>query len=342
LYNRQLLSGVGRKKKGQKETKKNNRSSKRGFNPHVVMRSIFIGISIINTLVVLALLVYFPFVFLNLVFTNDYLTVSDVPYYNPDKSESITERYHFHWYLIGSDVLRIALPILPLFTMANLLIDGPSSMIWYTIIFFILVSIEATKFFLYSYYLVFCEDFQFCRNINPDEDSNKPNVTFIVMYAYSIGFALLTILYIFLGGQINKGRKYHEQRLQWMNYRNNGGWASNPHIQEQQIQIQQLNQQLQQQLYSPQTPLHNQNRQQQQHHNDQVTTPLISDKETRAKILKAIEYANKKNTSKLEDDDSENEYEVIVKSTSEPLSNNPVKVMRHIIPSKIKGGNKRK
>ena len=286
---------------------------------------------------VLSLLVYFPFVHLNLVFTHDNLAVSDVSYYNPNKAESTTERFHFEWYLFASDALRIALPVLPLFTMANLLIDGPSSMIWYTIIIFILLAVEAVKLFKYSYNLVFCEDFQFCRNFDPSGDSNKPNIVFIVMYAYTFAFTLFCALYAFLGSHINKGRKLQERRLQWMNYRNNGGWAANPflpmanNLQQLQAQQQQQPPPPQQNHYQP-IPVYPQEEEYSVRHKD----PQISRvDETAGMVVKALNYVkeNRERNSNYDEESggssSESEYEVVVKQSDSSHS----KLLKYVIPS---------
>jgi len=169
--------------------------------------SVFIAICVLNGIVVIGLLFYFPFVFLNFTYTFKYLPVEDIPFYSAGLGTGQSARYHGEWFIDASDVLRIVPPILSLFTMFVILRKEPvsatelqpPSIIFYFFIMVILTIFEFVKMIIRTVDYVYCDDRQFCRNFNPSGDPGSANSVFLTALSFSVIFSVITLVYTILG-----------------------------------------------------------------------------------------------------------------------------------------------
>jgi hypothetical protein len=169
--------------------------------------SIFVIFTIITSLTVLALIFYYPIVFLNYTFTNQYLPTSDIPYYNAGLGGTQTNRYGGNWWVNASDVFRFTLPVFLYWTFIWVLIGNdstvtqlwPPSIIFYLFVTIFFTFIEAAKMILKIVDFVYCEDRNFCRNFNPNGIAGNANYVFLTDMSYSIVFFVLTLGYVALG-----------------------------------------------------------------------------------------------------------------------------------------------
>ncbi len=175
---------------------------------------VFIGVSVLNLIWVLALFFYFPGVYLNLTFTHTNLT--EVPYYSDSISLATTNRYHWEWWVYASDVLRILPPIIFLFFYCNLILHKNAGVLWYTVSMVILLLIDTAKMLKLFWHWGFCASYQFCRaysarNDGTGEDPAVPNYNFHMIMWFNVGFFILTLIYTFLGGPMRKQTKPRSQ-----------------------------------------------------------------------------------------------------------------------------------
>jgi hypothetical protein len=156
---------------------------------------ITILINVFNSIVLLSLIFYFPYVFLNLVFTHETLTPSDVPYYDPLITTARSDRYEYEWYFTALDTMRIIPPCMLLFTLLYFVIYGESYLILYTLVIIVCILVELMNLIKRTVAYVDCSNWQICRNFDPTGDPGKPNTVFLVMFWYNLAFLIIDIIY---------------------------------------------------------------------------------------------------------------------------------------------------
>jgi hypothetical protein len=177
------------------------------------MKDLFIFFAVLNAITLFSLLFYFPLVWLNLVFTFNELSVSDIPYYNTDLDCFVLtcfffsqSRYHWLWWEIATDGLRVFIPILPLYNILLILLFKWKLVFWsYTFPMCLLATIEIFKCIKITFGFAICNEIQSCRNFgsaNPDEASYKANYVYLTYWAFSVVFVLLCIIYGSLGERL--------------------------------------------------------------------------------------------------------------------------------------------
>lgn len=169
------------------------------------MKPLFYGVTVYNAVIFILLIVYFPIVWLNLVFTFDYLSSNDVPYY--DNASSAYDRYNAMWWIIALDILRFVGPAMASFTLGLMLLEKSgmvATLLWYTIIMIILMVLEIAKAVVFTWQWVYCSDYQLCRNFNPSGNPSSANYVFIIMTVSDYGFFLFFIIYLGLSSAMGK------------------------------------------------------------------------------------------------------------------------------------------
>lgn len=169
------------------------------------MRSTFIGLVVVNTLVVVSLFVYFPLTWFNLVFTFDDLPSDNVPYYND--ASSAYDRYNAMWWILSTDILRWIAPLYCGFTITMLIMEKRSSIFAltaYTVIFIVLFILEVAKAVIFTWQLVYCSDYQLCRNFDTSGNPNTANYVFITIVAYDYWFIVAYIIYMAFSDALRK------------------------------------------------------------------------------------------------------------------------------------------
>lgn len=168
------------------------------------MKEFYPIITTLNIVVLISLFAYFSAVYLNLVFTFDFLSTSDVSYYDPTLvgllGSSYSDRYNWEWWVFLSDITRFLVPIMFQFMIITSIMYNDKSVRDIIAVTTILILIgEFLKLIWRAYVWWFCVDFQFCRNFNPNHCKQKwdcvPN--FIWMWAFWYGFAFFVILIIY-------------------------------------------------------------------------------------------------------------------------------------------------
>jgi hypothetical protein len=160
------------------------------------MRALFTGLTILGTFVTVALFVYLPVVWLNLVFTFSDLPSSNIPYY--DNASSSYNRYNSMWWIISTDVLRFIGPNIASYTINLILLQKQgylAATTWYTIVMIMLVIVEAFKVAVFTWQFVYCGSYQLCRNFDPSGNPESANYVFLIMWIYSMSFLAIWVIY---------------------------------------------------------------------------------------------------------------------------------------------------
>lgn len=129
-------------------------------------------------------------------FTFDYLTSSDIPFY--DNASASYDRYNAMWWIMTFDIFRWIGPLMASFTVGLILLDpGSQSSItlFYTITFIILIVLEVVKIVIWTWQYVYCQDYQLCRNFNPSGNPDSANYVFYIFWIYSMAYLLIFIVY---------------------------------------------------------------------------------------------------------------------------------------------------
>ena len=162
------------------------------------MKYAFVITAIIASLDVLAILFYFPLCFLNLTFTFDELSPSDIPFYNPSTSTAQTNRYNYGWWESATDILRPVCPILMYMAICTQLMWGPHSPMGYIIPLAIIAVLETLKTVVRAYWWAVCATWQFCRNFDPNMPAGTANYVYVSIVIFQIFFFLTSIIFLFL------------------------------------------------------------------------------------------------------------------------------------------------
>ena len=158
-------------------------------------------------------MLYFPYVFLNICFTTDFLVTADVPYYqNPTPIDTLwTDRYKVEWWLHAVTILQIGVPALaahawlPIYPQESLLsktrIPQPAIYILSKVVIIGILVIFVLEFILRIIQLVpgimGCDDQMFCRNENPAKQSpNTANWLFIIHFIFLVVFIIIDGIYL--------------------------------------------------------------------------------------------------------------------------------------------------
>lgn len=169
--------------------------------------SFFVGVLVYMTITLVALFIYFPLVWLNVVFTFNYLPASAVPYYNSGiaTTEGLPQ-YGWTWWSLALDLFRF-IPIFYLFIVLSIpkryspKIDPKDKRVQlnlgWNILLAILAVIEAVKAVMFGFMAInSLSNFANCFDIT----TSCTNYIFWMAFWYSIAFLLWDIIWIFLLG----------------------------------------------------------------------------------------------------------------------------------------------
>lgn len=174
------------------------------------MKAMFVYVTIFNVVYCMALLVYFPVVYLNIVFTSDDLPVNVVPYYSSALGSRTTHAYYFYWWEYASDMLRIFPPILMYMCMCTSIVYKSKEVKPYLITLVFILVIEVAKIVHRSVDWMNCGGAQFCRNFNVLVSPLHPNYVFITSFGLSTYFFLAILFYFVLLKGITSAYIQHE------------------------------------------------------------------------------------------------------------------------------------
>ncbi len=179
------------------------------------MRSAAWLTAFVNAIVFASLIIYFTVVFLNATFTHEFLTVSDVPYYDDVTGgwrNAFANRYHFEFWIFASDLLRFIIPLAYATVIPQLIVDPDG--LWTilpNLFYVILFIIEVLKAIWRGWQWGFCADFQFCRNFDESKCMQKfdcpANFLWLWVFWYNIAFIVILIIYLFLITLYERGAK---------------------------------------------------------------------------------------------------------------------------------------
>ena len=164
----------------------------------------------LNVITVIILILYYPYVFLNVTFTNNNLSTVDVPYYAlPTSIDTVwTDRYKVEWWLLAIDILAIAYPMLAAHTwMPNYPLEDkrrrlrvPTPEI-YALAKVVTIGIEAIQVAKLIYRIIMlvpsiqgCQDQMFCRDEDPGE--TDVNIIYIFVFIFNALIVILGGIYI--------------------------------------------------------------------------------------------------------------------------------------------------
>lgn len=179
----------------------------------------WIGATILTVFTTFALMTYYSFIHLNLVFTHDNLETSAIPYYDSSggtghPSLLQVQRYRFEWWVFASDVLRIIPPVLFMLMLLYNVMNGPTTHLPYTLIVFVLAGLEFLKLAYRSWQYARCGFYQLCRNFDPTGTASQANVIWVVLFYFNLGFFIIFVVYGMLGPSLTQaGNYYYETEM---------------------------------------------------------------------------------------------------------------------------------
>ncbi len=172
-------------------------------------------INILNLIVVISFLFYFPIIYLHYTFTSDDLPDDNVPFYISDNPANPTEkdsgRFGVYWWVYATDTLRFLFILLPYINLLAIRSGEFGFEILATVLLILLVIWELAK-FIWAIILwegSNCQLHQFCRNFGSRRDgfgieigANPRNQNFVYTFMtwYNLAFFLIGILYLALLG----------------------------------------------------------------------------------------------------------------------------------------------
>ncbi len=183
------------------------------------MKSLIWIINILNLIVVISFLFYFPIIYLHYTFTSDDLPDDNVPFYIHDNPANPTEkdsgRFGLYWWVYATDTLRFFFIILLPINLIALRSGEFGFEIVITVFLVLLVIWEFAK-FIWAVILwegSNCELHQFCRNFGSRRDgfgieigatASNQNSVYTFMTWYNLVFFLIGILYLALLGAMSE------------------------------------------------------------------------------------------------------------------------------------------
>lgn len=178
------------------------------------MKGLLYLVNIVNFFVVLSFLVYYPVVYMNTVFTNNYLSYTDIPYYvNQDKINV----FDVYWWLFATDLLRIIAPIIMLFSISMLLSFGSGWAIWSEVVLAGLFLVDLVKLIWRASDWAHCSTIDYCRNFDStvitSSDNINPNYIFLFIWFYNLAFLAILVLYGYLTTKMEDERSIHYKYL---------------------------------------------------------------------------------------------------------------------------------
>ena len=186
------------------------------------MMTLVITVLIVNIIVLIVNLVYFTHVFQNLVFTHNFLSAGDVSYY---VSGLTTGRYDWEWWIFATDTIRTIYPTLLFFAIIAVMLYGPIWILYTQIFLVFLIVLEWVKLLWRSFQYMFCEDFQFCRNLvdtSCTATSCTPNFDFHLIIYFGLFYAIILIFYSITLLTLDSARRNFASRLIKGNFSNYG------------------------------------------------------------------------------------------------------------------------
>ncbi len=167
----------------------------------------------LNTITYILLILYFPYIFLNVSFTTNFLVTADVPYYqNPSPIDTIwTDRYKVEWWFLAVGIFQIGVPALAAhawlpdttrgYTDRKKRFAAPGIYIISKVVIIATLTISVLLLIFRIIQLVpsilGCDDQMFCRNENPAKQApNTANTLFIIHFIFLIVFILLDGIYL--------------------------------------------------------------------------------------------------------------------------------------------------
>lgn len=166
----------------------------------------FVVLNLYNAIVVISLLIYFPTVFLNLVFTFDDLPVANIPYYSESITTAKSDRYQYEWFFYALDVLRIIPPIFLNFQISSNIVHGKSSMLAYYVVMGVCLIVEFANFLKRSIDWGLCSSTQLCRGY--ETSPATANYVFLVAFWYNAAWVLFDMIYLVCGTWLDGIRVY--------------------------------------------------------------------------------------------------------------------------------------
>ena len=181
------------------------------------MKALMWCTNILNLIVVLSLIVYFPIVYLNYTFTHSNLPDDNVPFYISDDPVDDTEKssgqFELFWWIYATDALRLLFPLLAVVNIIILRYNGTGFTIFVQFTFIALLLWEFVK-FIWS--VVFwipdnCKNHQFCRSLEArrdaigteiGEDPGTANFVYSFMTWYNLDFFFIAIIYLIIVGSM--------------------------------------------------------------------------------------------------------------------------------------------
>jgi hypothetical protein len=171
------------------------------------MEQLFVTFACLNAFCIILLFVYYPMVWLNLIYTFEKVSASDIQFYSTDLSCFVgscffysPSRYQWMWWELATDVFLLAIPILPLYNMLLIMIYEQKSIFWsYTFPLSLVTALEIIKFFKTLAGFSFCNEIQFCRNYDSALDENdayKPNYVYLMYAIFTFVFVVLCVIYL--------------------------------------------------------------------------------------------------------------------------------------------------
>ncbi len=186
------------------------------------MLTLTMTIIVINMIVLVANIFYFTIVFQNLVFTHNFLSSGNVSYY---VSGLTTGRYDWEWWIFATDGIRIIYPTLLFFTIIAVMLYNKIWILYTQIFLIFLIVLEWSKLLWRSFQYMFCEDFQFCRNLvstSCTASNCTPNLDFHFIIYFGIFYVIVLLIYSISLLTLDSARRNFTSRLIKGNFSNYG------------------------------------------------------------------------------------------------------------------------
>ncbi len=149
------------------------------------------------TIYALGLAVFYPFIYLNLTFTNEFLTVDNVSYY--DSSDKDTDQYDLWWWFHALQALHILVFFLITVEYHLRKIDAKADpLIWIFTMVRVIILITSIVLLIVIFILWFvCGEHVFCRGYDPAAPG-KANTTFFSSLWFQLAFVIIHLVLLFL------------------------------------------------------------------------------------------------------------------------------------------------
>lgn len=175
------------------------------------------ALQIMNVLTIILLIVYTA-VLLNTVYTHEGLKFTDVPYYiTTVSSDTQTSRFaSLDYYVLWSDILYWLLPIISLYTVIAIMIQGWRVQWLYIIVTGLLFILAAAKFVYLAISFLACNRMANCTNEDGGGPRGNASTLFVWRFVTSFLFFVITFVYLILGkpiGSLEKERTLMSKKI---------------------------------------------------------------------------------------------------------------------------------